>query len=447
MQTRRTKVSAAVLLLAGTLIWLTQQSPEASAVQPKESGPTPMSSLQARMIGTTKSAAKPATADDEEDEENEEDESAHASLVIVALRSTELGIRIFPKTVTLDPAQFWPLPDEAPFPEGPIADGLQELLLDEPTLSERDWLIDAEASGVLEVDPADDPWAAVLALEVERRRARQDWDDAYADAASTLPPGHMVAQRKLVGPPEVDAVIDLADALITAAPDAPTAEYGRLYLLNALQSAGGAAHLLEARTLALDMLRNTDDALVAGQAVSLLTKMPRTEPMPLDDLDALDTLVSSFPEAMADPQIMAYALDQALRHDDIARAESWVERLEHALAQNCDANSSDLQCITHQDSLIEVLGVLGVRDPTDSTSWQETVELASYLCANTYSPGSYAVSAAGRWDGTWDWDWDEPSAFTDCVEHEVDSGPMPTHDLVSASIRIIDKRGLEHPMR
>jgi hypothetical protein len=397
-----------------------------------------MSSHKARLLAATKPPAAPAEDDDPDDED------VRSALVVVALRGTELGMRTFPKTVALEPAQFWPLPDEAPFPEGLVADGLQELLLSEPTLSERDWLIDAEDSGLLEVDPVDDPWAAVLALEVERRRSRQAWDDAYADASSALPHGHMVAQRRLVGAPDVDAVIDLADALITASPDAPTAEYGRLYLLNALQSAGKTDDLGEARSLALDMLRNTDDALVAGQAVSLLTKMSRSEPMPLDDLDALDVLVDSFPEAIAEPQIMAYALDQALRHDDIGRSEHWAARLELALNQTCDPVHPDLQCTTHRDSLTEVLGVLGVRDPTDSTSWQETLELASYLCADTHAFGTSAVSARARWDGAWDWDWDAPSAFTNCVEHEVDSGPRPRWDRLTARIRVIDQRGIEH---
>lgn len=426
-------ISAGVLAVTLGLSWLFTMDTEATAAPALGAGPTPGSSARAQAASRPVSGTPLDALDDEE----ELVEHVPSTLVVVSLRASETGVPILFKTAELQPETYWPLPGEAPLPDGPIGDGLQELLSDESSLSERDWLDDAVASGLLEVDPAEDPWAGVLALEVERRLARQAWDDRYADALRDLEPGRMLSQRALVGRPDVAAVVELADELIDAVPDSAAAEYGRLYLLDALQSAGAAG---EARELALDMLRHTDDALVAGQAVALLAKASTDHLIPLADLDALEALTASFPESIPSSNVAAYALDQALRRGDEKRAQDWTAYLEDILARHCTPGRHDIECITHRDSLTEALGMLRLRDPADARTWQEGLELAAFMCSDTHEPASRRVEGDARWDGTWSWTWRRPSGFTRCIEQEVDAAPVPEESSLAVRLRVIDSR-------
>lgn len=431
MRRRVLPVAVAAAVLAALLALGTRPGTEATAAASIAAGPTPMASLRARRHAPAP-AARPA--DDAVEDDADGIETTYAA-VVVDVRPMEVGLRTFPKTARLDPATFWPLAGEAPFPEGATADGLQRMLADAPDApSVPAWVDTALADGLHVADPVDDPWAAVLALEVERRRVALDHRATYDAALAELPPGTLVAAHALVGPPPVDGLVDAADALIDAWPDAPVAEYGRLYLLDALWSAGTDDGATEARALAIDMLRNTDDALVAGQAVSLLTRLPRSEPLARADLDTLEELVGSFPEAVQGIDVAAYALDQALRHGDDARARRWTERLDAALYDRCDAGSPSPWCATHLDNRDEVVALLGDRDPADAETWKQAIEIAAYRCASRLDR---AHRGEARWDGGWTWTWPAPDAFTACLERAADAGPVPDAERLQANVTVV----------
>lgn len=437
MPRRLIATAVAALALAGLLAGLSRPSTEAVASTSLTDGPSPMQSRRAR-ASAPPSVPSLAEADDDE----AVDTAAwviRREMVVVELRASTRGLRTFPRTARLDPTQFWPLPGESPLPEGAVADGLQAMLADaEDAPDERDWVLDALDAGADSVDPAADPWGAVLALEVERRAARLAWDDTYSEASASLPEGTMVAQRALIGAPDVDALLDLADGVIEAWPDAAVAEYARLYLLDGLQSAGAEGDLDQARDLALDLLRHTDDALVAGQAVSLLTRLPRTEPIPADDLDALEALVDGFPDTVAGIDVAAFALDQALRSDDGERAARWTDRLDDALHAGCDLEAPGPVCATHLSNRDEVVGLLGDRSAAEAATWRQALEIAAYACDREFR--ARTGDATLTWDGGWAWAWrDGEDRFTECMEAEAAGGPGPDAERLVVALRVVGR--------
>jgi hypothetical protein len=89
------------------------------------------------------------------------------------------GTTLFwPKTARLSPELFWPLPEDGVLPDDPLSDGLEALIQWEVGVGdplERDWIAAAEEA--LPPEPAD-VGTALLALELARRAATLDRDDA-----------------------------------------------------------------------------------------------------------------------------------------------------------------------------------------------------------------------------------------------------------------------------
>ena len=136
-------------------------------------GPSPMDSW-ARRIARTPAKPQP----EEPPEPTSDAPFVPTESIAVHLRPAGQGFLVFPRNARLDPVGFWPLPGEAPFPQGQTAEALQDLIARErehASPEELAWLDLAWEEGL---DPAqisvDDPWAAVLALEIARRHALSD---------------------------------------------------------------------------------------------------------------------------------------------------------------------------------------------------------------------------------------------------------------------------------
>ena len=173
---------------------------------------------------------------------------------------------------------FFPTPEEAPLPEAATTQFLQELLdLDEDRLVPPDGLeaalfAAAEAEGlVLDApDVLSDPWRALTALEVAHRRVRFDhkramrtWFEAFDDHG---PPE---------GVPRPDAAYREAEAfgraVLARYPEAPEADFARMYLLDPLlEDMSEVFDVAAGVATAVDILVETEDAWVRDAAARRL---------------------------------------------------------------------------------------------------------------------------------------------------------------------------------
>ncbi len=417
MDRRRLAIAIVVAgVFALGLGWSSAPASEPSVAPPLV--PTPMQSLAARRALVPQPSAP-------ESEVPPARVAVRTAIVVVRLRDAHNGFLSYPRTARLDPSAFWPLPGDAPFPEGETAPLLQEVIADPERV--EDFLLAAEDEGMTaDLVPLDDPWAVLLALEAERRFALAEYEADYADALAQLPPGTLVAAKKLFGPPPLGLAADLADLVVVEHPDHPATEYARLILLDALQAIDAPAE--EARALALDMLRNTDDGLVVGQAMSLLSRGPRGEALEGSDLDALVELFDDYPEAMEGLDVASFALDHALRRDDGPRARQWLERFEDAIARACPVDSEAPRCALHRNNRDEVVAYVGDVAPEDATDWRQAMEIAGYLCTRDEDGWRQVThEVVANWDDGWTWEAWSPSAgaYTACVEAAVARGPEP----------------------
>lgn len=441
MRRRWTGLAALVALL---LLGLLFRAGTPADARPDTRGPSPSASWLGR---TATLPSPPPTADAPEDTAAEPADYVRSTVVVVHLHEPGEVALVFPRHARLDPVEFWPLEGEAPFPEGAAAAGLQDLIrteADAGSEAELAWLDTAWQEGL---DPAtldvEDPWTAVLALEVARRDARADQLLAFEEAlaAGEGPENGFIRPEALVGPIDTQVQASLADDLVARWPEHPAAEYGRLYQLAA---AAQGADPDAGRALALDLLRHSDDALVVGQAVGLLTTLPRGEHVVTDDLDTLARFVDDHPELVDPLELSAFALDQALLTQDAARTRAWLRRFEGALETACPPTDLDLEtarCLTHLDNRDEVVATVGDVHPSEARTWRQAFEIAGYHCAREgHDAPLGALRATVHWrEGTWTWDgWDPGSTpFGACFERAATSGPTPDEDRLDVNVSLV----------
>ncbi len=443
---RRRRVVGLGLVIAA-LVALYALWPRAEAEDPAP-GPSPSASLRARQA--LRALASPIVGDPEVEEDEDEGEEVMALrevLLVVYLRNARNGFLLFSGEARFDPGLFWPTADELLFPDSATADELQELLERPGAQAERDWiaLADAEGFSTADVDVENEPWAAVLGLEVERRAAVRVYTDSY-DAAFegqpmqpwTRPYPPLPAQRVL-GLPEVDPVLDLAEDLIEIHPDHPAAEYARLYMLDALAMSSAE----DAWPEAVDILRQTEDALVMTQTAQLLAALPGDKLLEVDDLDRLGGVYEDAWDLTESLHLAAFGLEQAMRHGDEQRTRGWLERFERSTGDACKGKEADPKCKMYRDNLDAAIAFMGDRDVSDAATWQQAFEIAAWTCARDHGVGLVARGWA-RWEGQWDWQpWvcdgaDEcPGVYTSCVEAQVRRGPMPEEDALKVRLTVV----------
>jgi len=434
MTTRRRVGLGSLLVLGLAALWWLRPSTDLEV--PSE-GPSPSASLRARTALRSLTAPLLAPEVEDEDEEEEERPSRKHEILVVYLRNAEKGFMLFNGEARMDPSLFWPLEDEAPFPDSETADSLQALLNDPDPAAERDWiaLADAEGFSSADIDVDNDPWAAVLGLEVERRAAVREYSDAYEEAWDGQPgqpwtrPHPPIPAQNVLGMPEVDPILDLAEDLIDAHPEHPSADFARLYLLDAMAMSGAD----DAWSEAVEVLRETDDSLVMTQTAQLLAALPGSELLEKRDLDRLAGVYEDAWDLTESLHLAAFGVEQAMMQDDPRRIRSWLERFERSTGEACDGKNTP-RCSMYRDNLDSAVAYLGERKVGDAATWQQAFEIAAWNCARD---NRIDVPARGNalWTGGWDWEswscdgFDCPGAYTACVEARVDIGPVPVGDV------------------
>lgn len=368
--------------------------------------------------------------------------------VLVSLQSSVDGLLMTARSGVLDPSTFWPLPDEVPFPEGQTAPDLQELIHNQAEAGspeERAWLDLAwdEDLAPDSVDISEDPWAGVLAMEAARRASRIEHLDLYHESleAGLGPERGMITPRALVGPPNVDDVLALADDMIDAYPEHPASEFARLYVLRATALRGKRQDISEAWRTAQDLLRHTDDTLVLGQAVGLLATLQSEETLSGEDLDRIADVLNE-DEDLVDPiDVSVFALNQALKQEDGYRSRQWATRFETYLDAFCRVEHQSPRCDQHRDNLDLAVAYIGDLRTQDAKSWRQAFQIAAYTCARAgYLEPGLRLEVEVAWEGDhWRFQpWRPLTApLAKCIEQELPLGPHPDSDPFDVHLTVL----------
>lgn len=340
------------------------------------------------------------------------------------------------RAVQVRPDDFWPLPGEVSFPAGQTAAGLQELIADPPGYFEPDrverWLDTAWEEGLdPETVSVDEPWAAVLSLEVARRDARANW----------------IAQREAqgyeLGPerPDTHTQVALADDLIAAWPDHPAGDYARLYRLLGMVQGETEEDEDDLRSYAVDLLRHSSDALVVREAIGVLRTRPHGRPLTAEDLDRLAMFSEDFPELVVPVEVTAFALDQALARNDAELIEVWLRRYRRDVASWCAEEmhtSPGSSCAVHRNNLDEAVAYAGGVLPSDAETWQQAFEIAGFYCMRA-GHAVLPLRTLARWRGGWSWPELAPTEpFHRCFVEQATSGPTPSADALDVQVAVIE---------
>jgi len=424
-------------------------SSEAPLDDAETAGPSPAASHAFRKkMAAAKRRAPPLAPPTPSGSQHEVQQERPTKRVFVSLKSSVDGLLMTARRGSLDPAAFWPLPEEAPFPKGQTAPELQQLIHDqaEPTSpAERAWLDVAWEEGLSpeSVDISEDPWAGVLALEVARRGSRMEHLDLYHQALDDGlgPENGMITARALVGPPQVSDLLALADDMIDAYPEHPAAEFARLYLLRATALRGQSEDISEAWHTAQDLLRNTDDALVLGQAVGLLATLPGNETLSGEDLDQVAQVLTEEDDLVDPIDVSVFALNQALKREDGPRSRQWAARFEEYLAAFCSVEHQSPRCDQHRDNLDLAVAYIGDLGTADAKTWRQAFQIAAYTCARAgYLEPYQRIQVLVGWEGD---HWDFPpwtprtTPLARCIETEIPLGPQPDEAPFNVHLTVI----------
>lgn len=414
VQTRR---FAPVLVVFGGLglltwaLWPKPTSPPAqeSAALPS-SAPRPSQTRRARALQTK----------DRPTPEGQVDRQAPLSLSILLGPHDRLHRNTYQSFGAYKAHQLLPNRDEAPWPEHPATDRLQELLDADAAGLERAER-DALAQALIEAadDPAlmESPWGQIITLEARKRQSLLTWCEQVPH-----PDCRWQWEKEGDVPPERDYLGLDADAraLFEAYPDQALGDFAALYLLSATQDED------EGIETAFQVLESTPDPWVAAQAATLLMRHGRFgEPFERSEMD----LVAEVWDGMDLPQRLPLALmgvDFALQRGDLSQAQVWQDRAEVALAANCEAGHHS--CSHYPRELIMTQGQLAALTGREASSWPEVLTAAAWACYEVAPiPLDQVFEVQGEWQGGWTFsDWGEADPdFVTCFEEEADAAPTP----------------------
>ena len=232
------------------------------------------------------------------------------------------------------PARFWPTPEEAPLPEGRVPDLLQRLMDSDPKDSSSltdELLRAADEEGLVgaPLDLADRPWEALVALEVERIRRSEEWMSAIHAIGKDDPARWELLQD--LGPLQA-----LADELCRRYPGQPVADFAGLYALHTRDDILASTHdEAAASRMALSLLAETEDPMVADHALALLVDSDNNTVPPEEVLAVLDAEYDGLYEPSLRTATAQLALDQVLATGDGDQAAIWLDRFQRNVTERC----------------------------------------------------------------------------------------------------------------
>ncbi len=382
-------------------------SPEAAA---EASAPRPSESRRARALQAKPDKPKVAAVD----------EQAPVEVRIRLGPQDRLHRSVYMSLGAHKAHQLLPAADEAPWPDHPASDRLQELLEADAEGLPR---AEREALAELLIEAADDPallaspWGQLITFEARKRESLLAWCKQVSDDECKW---HWYAEGDV--PPERDHLGLDADAraLFEAHPDDAVGDFAALYLLAATQD-----EVVGVET-ALAVLASTPDPLVAAQAASRLMRYGRfSEPLDRTEM----ALVAEAWHEMTLPQRLPLALmgvDFAVQRGDLSQAAVWQGRAELVREENCEAGH--FTCEAYLAELAMTRGQLAALSGEAPTSWSEVLTAAGWACHETDPlPVDTSVELEGQWADGWRFTgWGEADpAFVACFEAEADRQPVP----------------------
>ncbi len=301
------------------------------------------------------------------------------------------------------PARFWPTPEEAPLPEGRVPDLLQRLAdstsKDDRSLTDE-VLQAADEEGLLgaPLELADRPWEALVALEVERIRRSEEWMSAINALGEEDPARWELTQ-------DLGALQALADELCERYDGEPVADFAGLYALHARDDRQASTHdEAAASRMALSLLAETDDPLVADNALALLVDSGTGTVPPEEILAVLDAEYDGLYEPSVREATAQLALDQVLATGDRDQAAIWLERFQRNVTDRCtDVPTAPRFCDGYRAELAAADGQFAALLGSDLLTWQGALVAAAWRC-HTQAPFEHESQAAtGSWEDGWSW--------------------------------------------
>jgi len=311
-----------------------------------------------------------------------------------------------------DPASFWPTPDEAPLPDIASAAALEATMVGDLSREEGNTRIQAflDAAESDDLDPTDiglleSPWTALIAIEAARIRHLLEWMEAMNT--------HDWESKAPMPKVETGDVLELALSIEQLDPDAPVADFARLYILDAQRNEAPE----DAVDLALGILESSGDALVAEEAVRLIAAH---HDVPLEGED-LDLLGRQFDD-IADPNTRLFVarigVAASSRNADLRQLKRWVRRHEAA------AGESESDVLDGERAAIN--GLVAARGGREVTTWKGALVAEIWRCHKRgESLSKRKLEGTGDWDAGWKWSaWtDDPPLATCLKEASVEIEP------------------------
>ncbi len=334
----------------------------------------------------------------------------------------------------INPADYWPMADEAPWPTIESADALQELAEALRTTGSKPgeaamlFLQQAEEDGLLDLADQpdfDNPWTGLVAMQaeyVETFRQTGFWPKA--------------------GTVDFSRGLSIAQHVIDTWPDDPAAEYARLHLLQ-LSNLRESTQYDSDETAGwiVDIIENTQDALVLDVAIGEFTVIRKDT---FDDR-TISAITSVFNRAQTNTQrgIIRAMMNHYTHTEDWVQVDAWTSRLiDHE--KEVQWNNEDATAMNTQSVLSDLAGYRAVRQGTPPKNWREEVSAVIHMCHEDH-PIKASIGGEAEWSNGWKWNaWWKMTAFlpdtskpheaphfVDCIEladwqHEPPIAPLLT---------------------
>ena len=319
----------------------------------------------------------------------------------------------------IDPSDYWPMADEAPWPDIESSDTLQvlaeKLRSNGSQLGETAMLFlqQAEKDGLLDLadDPEfDNPWTGLVAMQAE-------FVESFRQTGFWPKPGTVDYTRGLT----------IAQHIVDTWPDDPAAEYARLHLLQLSNHPGSTRHNTdETVDWIVDIIENTQDSIVLDVAIGEFTVI---QDATFDD-PTMAAIESVFDQTEINTQrgIIRAMLNHHTHTENWAQVDVWTHQLmEHEKQVQWDKDNKPP--VDTPSVLSDLAGYRAVRQGHTPSHWREEVSTVVHMCHDDH-PAPHSISGEAEWADGWQWNawWKIPEFgldtskppdapdFIDCVQ-------------------------------